>query len=226
VGLIRRLSDIRRQQIISHVDPHLMDEEKVLDWARSRHPHSKKKGFAYVTDDRFFVVWRGGSDTDVEVVDLTQVESWGLENEDGKPPVLCVKTSDVSLYVELRTASPSMTEGARAFVRNLARLVPRAAGPPDAEERFKAQTDVELLPHKRSASELTKRILVTILGGLLIIGAPLIAIVPGPWSILLVIAGLAILASEYDWAEDALDWAKNKYQKAKEKIKARRAARQ
>lgn len=226
MGLIRRLSDMRRQQIIGHVDPHLLDEEEVVDWARSRHPHNKKKGFVYLTDDRFLVVWRGGSEEESDVLDLNQVRSWGLENEVGRQPVLCVDGGGEPLYIELQTATPAMTEGARQFIRNLAALVPDNVGPPADAERFRADPNIELLPHKRSVADLTKRIIVTVLGAAMIIGAILIIPLPGPWSILVTIGGLAILASEYDWAEDALDWAKTKYQAAKDKIRARRATKQ
>jgi hypothetical protein len=45
---------------------------------------------------------------------------------------------------------------------------------------------------------------------------------PGPWSFVVTIAGLAILASEYDWARDALAWSKDRYKAVSNKIKARR----
>jgi hypothetical protein len=38
----------------------------------------------------------------------------------------------------------------------------------------------------------------------------------------LIIGGLAILASEYDWAEDIMNWTKEKTRRAKERLKARR----
>ena len=222
--MIRKLSDVRRQQIVSHVDPHLLDDEEVVDWARSRNPHTKKKGFVYLTRDRFLVVWRGGPEPETAVLDMNEVRSWGLKSEESSPPMLCVEGGGETLYIELQTATLSMTEGARRFVHHFASLAPEGLGPPPGEKHFEPNPDIRLLPHKRSVTDLTKRIVVTVVGVALIVGAILIIPLPGPWSILVTIGGLAILASEYDWAEDALDWARTKYQRAKEALRARRAA--
>lgn len=55
-----------------------------------------------------------------------------------------------------------------------------------------------------------KRIAVTVAGFVLLIVAALIIPVPGPWSILLAIVALSILASEYVWARRTLAFAKRK----------------
>ncbi|TCC25756.1 hypothetical protein E0H92_32340 [Kribbella speibonae] len=56
------------------------------------------------------------------------------------------------------------------------------------------------------------RIGVGVLGGILIIAAPLTGWLPGPGGIPLFIAGLAVLASEFEWAQRLLyrvkDWVK------------------
>ncbi|WP_427893080.1 PGPGW domain-containing protein [Kribbella sp. GL6] len=57
------------------------------------------------------------------------------------------------------------------------------------------------------------RIGVGVLGGLLLIAAPLTGWLPGPGGIPLFIAGLAVLASEFEWAQRLLyrvkDWVKS-----------------
>jgi Flp pilus assembly protein TadB len=60
-----------------------------------------------------------------------------------------------------------------------------------------------------------KRIAITVIGALLLIIAVAIIPVPGPWSILLAIVALSILASEYVWAERLLKRAKEKAEQAK-----------
>lgn len=63
----------------------------------------------------------------------------------------------------------------------------------------------------------TKRIVIFVVGaGLVLLGIALIPL-PGPFSIPLIIAGLAVLATEYVWAERMLDTAKEHATKAKEK---------
>ena len=60
-----------------------------------------------------------------------------------------------------------------------------------------------------------KRIAVTVAGFLLLIVAALIIPIPGPWSILLTVVALSILASEYVWARRLLAFAKQKTEQVK-----------
>jgi uncharacterized protein (TIGR02611 family) len=62
-----------------------------------------------------------------------------------------------------------------------------------------------------------KRIGISILGFVLVIGGLAMLVLPGP-GILVVIAGLAILATEYVWAQRALNFAKQKAEQAKNKV--------
>ncbi len=78
------------------------------------------------------------------------------------------------------------------------------------------------MKRRKTLVGMTRRILVTIGGVVMIVVAMLIIPLPGPWSILLTIAGLALLSSEYDWAQDILVWVKKKYEAAKEKIAQRK----
>ncbi len=66
-----------------------------------------------------------------------------------------------------------------------------------------------------------KRIAVTIAGFTLVLAGLVMLVLPGP-GILVVIAGLAILATEYVWAERALNLAKQKAQQAKDKVLRRK----
>lgn len=60
----------------------------------------------------------------------------------------------------------------------------------------------------------TKRAVIFVVGvALVLLGVALIPL-PGPFSIPLMIAGLAVLATEYVWAERALDTAKDKAKQA------------
>ena len=217
MGIERRLSEFRRKQIVGHVDPHLLDDEEVVDWARALNPETKGKGFVYLTDDRFLVAWRD-ENQEAAVVDLKEVTSWGLK-EDDPGPLLCVEGGDEKLFVQFRTGSRSMSESARQFIENLARLMPESAEKP---EGYGDEVDLSAAPAPRSAWSHARRITVTVLGVAMIIAAPLIAFFPGPWSILLVLAGLALLATEYEWAEDAQDWMRQRYRQARDAIRARR----
>jgi uncharacterized protein (TIGR02611 family) len=66
-----------------------------------------------------------------------------------------------------------------------------------------------------------KRIAVTVVGGVLLLAGLAFLVLPGP-GFVLIIAGLAILASEYVWAQRALNFAKDKARQAKDKVRRRR----
>jgi len=62
-----------------------------------------------------------------------------------------------------------------------------------------------------------KRIGVSIAGGVLVIAGLVMLVLPGP-GLLVIIAGFAILATEYVWAQRALNYAKRKASQAKDKV--------
>jgi len=62
-----------------------------------------------------------------------------------------------------------------------------------------------------------KRIAVTFIGFVLLLVGIVMIVTPGP-GILLIIAGLAVLATEYVWAERLLNLAKQKAAQAKDTI--------
>lgn len=66
---------------------------------------------------------------------------------------------------------------------------------------------------------LVKRSVVTIVGLLVVAGGIALLVLPGP-GILLVVVGLAVLATEYAWARDLLGTAKEKALKAQEEAVA------
>lgn len=223
--VLRYVSDQRRKQIHSYGDPHLAPGEEISDFARVRHPDSRKKGFAYMTDERVLIAWKG--EGDAISIELAKVQSWGVSHAHRGGPVLTLETPAGSARVQLLTSSRPMAEGVIRFLLLVAERVPKAAAVTlgEGQGSFDGRPHLAVQAEPRSVRELTKRIIVTVLGVALILGAIVIIPLPGPWSFLVTIAGLAILASEYDWAEDALDWVRTKYKRARDKIRARRQAR-
>jgi membrane protein implicated in regulation of membrane protease activity len=65
-----------------------------------------------------------------------------------------------------------------------------------------------------------KRIAVTVVGFVLLLAGIVMIVTPGP-GILLIIAGLAVLATEYVWAERLLNLAKQKAARARDAITRR-----
>jgi uncharacterized protein (TIGR02611 family) len=64
---------------------------------------------------------------------------------------------------------------------------------------------------------LVKRIIVTTVGTALLCVGIVLLVIPGP-GILLIIAGLAVLATEYLWAKSALDWTKARAKAARNRM--------
>ena len=67
-----------------------------------------------------------------------------------------------------------------------------------------------------------KRIAITIAGGAVILVGIAMLVLPGP-GLVVIIAGLAILATEYVWAERLLRMAKERALQAKDKVLRKRA---
>lgn len=66
-----------------------------------------------------------------------------------------------------------------------------------------------------------KRIAVFVVGVALLVAGLAMMVLPGP-GLLVIIAGLAVLATEFAWAEHLLDTAKEKAGQAKDAVTSRR----
>lgn len=66
----------------------------------------------------------------------------------------------------------------------------------------------------------SKRVAVLVVGGVLVLGGIAMLVLPGP-GLLVVIAGLAVLATEFAWAATLLDKAKEQAAKAGDAAKKR-----
>jgi uncharacterized protein (TIGR02611 family) len=230
VSSLVRLSELIAQQrdkeVLEHARPHLEADEDVVCWARARHPDSRQRGFAFVTDRKLLVVWQGRKEAPGAVA-WEDVRSWGVAHEEEAGPLLGVEFDRSNLFVRLPVTSRSTAGRVTRFLRNFAgqapsprwHLVRSGHG-----HRFRPEPG-EVRPARRSLSGHTKRVIATVIGLVLVVVGAAIIPIPGPWSLPVMLTGLAILASEYDWAEDVLDWSRHKARKAREKLKARRAER-
>jgi uncharacterized protein (TIGR02611 family) len=227
VRLVDLIAQQRDKEVLEHARPHLEGGEAVIHWARARHPEERHRGFAFITDRKLLVVWEGRAHAH-RAVGWGDIHSWGVDGQAGGGPVLGVEFDRRSLFLHFPVGSQRGATRVTRFLHKFARLAPqprwRLLKSPDHGRRFSPRP-VEVTPERRSISAHTKRVIATVVGLVLVaVGAAIIPI-PGPWSLPIMLAGLAILASEYDWAEDVLDWSKQKARKARDKLKARRAAR-
>ena len=226
-----RLSDLIAEQLekhaFSHARPHLELDEEVVHWARARHPEQRRHGFVYLTSHRLLVVWSGHHDGH-GAVPLRDVAAWGVDPRARGGPLLGIESSDSRIFVVMPVRNDTGAARVAAFLHKLARSAPRPRRrlrKPGHPRDFQSDPlQVEISREKLSPAELTKRTIITLIGLLLIFTGAVITPIPGPWSLPILLAGLAVLASEYDWARDVLEWVKAKSRSAKERLRARRAA--
>ena len=222
--LTDRLIEQRDKQDLMHVEPHLHGGEEVIGWVRAQHPEEQRQGYAYLTSRRMLVIWSSHADGHGAIA-WTDIHSWGVDDKAPGGPILGVEAAQQRVFVHIPVASRSTARRATHFLRKFARLAPKPRRRL-AHGRYAAldpDPAVIVTPARRSAGAQTRRVLIAVLGILLVAGGIVIAPIPGPWSLPLVLAGLAALASEFDWARDVSDWVKDKSRRAREKLRSRRS---
>ena len=225
-SLMDRLREQRDRHVLHHAAPHLVEGEEVYRWVRARHPERRWRGYAFLTSHKLLVVWRGHGEPLAS--DWDDVRAWGVSTEGPDGPRVALETPAGLLEFDLPVGSWGTARKVTACLGELAQSATQARGRPahGGVAAFEADPDVEIAPRRRSAGAQVKRLIVTVVGLIGIIGGVAISPIPGPWSIPLVLGGLALLASEYDWAEDVLDWVREFYRQARDKLRARQAARE
>ena len=66
----------------------------------------------------------------------------------------------------------------------------------------------------------TKRVVIAVVGATVILIGLTLLVLPGP-GLLIIIVGLAVLATEFAWAQGLLHKARERYELTKDKIRAR-----
>ena len=224
MGLRDRLEEQRNKSALSLAKPHLDENEAVVHWVRVKHPEARKESFAFATDDRLLICWQGRSGEDPQVFEWVDVETWGIEARDSGGPTVSVEGPGDMATVHLPTRSTRAAGRVSAFLHGIARLAPKPKRPPkkSGPGSFEVHEGIDVHRDRHTALGYTKRIVVTVLGVTLILFGLILGWLPVLPFWLPIIAGLAILASEYDWAKDLYDFLKDKYQDARKKIKSRR----
>jgi len=226
MALLDRLAQKRLDQITSYAHEHLDSDEHVRRWVRAKNPDGRGDGFIYLTEKHVVIHWRGRAESPGAIA-LPDVTSWGLDSEATGGPLLGIEGGDQVVFVKLPVETRVMAEHATDFVTEFARWTPEPESDFTHGEHlgdFKTDGDVLVEGRPKPISAHARRIGVTVLGVSLIFVGIIITPLPGPWSFLINIAGLAILASEYDWAKDILDWAREKYRAVAQKLKSRRSS--
>ena len=115
---------------------------------------------------------------------------------------------------------PEVEQGLAAALDALADLVEQPARLSGTVRLAQGRADRRLLPadptgRREAPHAVVKRFAVTILGGALLLLGLAMMVLPGP-GILVIVAGLAVLATEYVWAQRLLKRAKSQAEKVQE----------
>lgn len=221
---LSKLSETRRKHILSYVESHLDEGEAIVQWGRVRHPERKSQGFLFLTSLRCIIRWR--DEEAVRSYPWTEITAWGVNKDALRGPILIVETVDDEESAQLQIGTKALALGAGRVVRAFARLAPKEASNVKSADHHRIDPETQLIvaKEKLTPQALARRIIIGVVGVAVLIVALAIIPLPGPWSFILVIAAFALLAREFDWAEDTLDWIKDKYEKAKQKVRSSRSA--
>jgi uncharacterized protein (TIGR02611 family) len=225
VGLLSRIAQSREEQILSHAEPFLEEGEEVMHWVRARNFEGKRaRGFFYLTKVRVILCWTRGPGDDGGA-EWQQIEAWGVSRGSEGGPVIAVESETVAMCAQMPVMTAGMADEVRGFLRIFGEMAPfprrTLLTPSDRAGSFEPEGEVEVEAKRRSITEHTKRVLITVLGLVMVIGGMLITPLPGPWSFPIILGGLAVLATEYDWADDALDWMKRSSKQLADKVRGR-----
>lgn len=218
---LRRLCD---HIVLGHLRPLLDDDEPVLARLHVRSPNSGRRGVIAVTPARCLVHWAAREPG--TVIAWEALHGWGVEDRERGGPVLWLESADDAVAVQLPVSSGPHAEKASTLIGHVAAHAPRRVrrGGRSTEELGR-----RLPAERRTFRAHTRRVVVSVVGVLVILAGVLFAspFVPGPGA-LTVLAGLAILAREYDWASDVHLWLQHQIERAwawRARRKARRRAR-
>lgn len=225
MGLLKKLADFRERQILEHAEPFLDEGETVLSWVRTTRPNDSSRGFLFITEKRIVVSWSKLGPDENRAIEWGDIVAWGMSPDGERGPIFAIETDDALHHGHISVGTDGLVSNANRFLVHFVDKAPRSIRSltrvPDAGAY--RTTDLKIEREKRTVRKHTRRAIVTIIGLCLIVVAFLIGWIPGPWSIPLFIAGLAVLATEYDWADDFLTWVKTRYERTKAKLKARRS---
>jgi uncharacterized protein (TIGR02611 family) len=211
--------------VLGPLRPILDDGEQVAVWAHVSAPDEDRPGVVSLTRTRCLMAWNSRDESPAFVA-WDEVTAWYVERprEDGHDGAV------VTLMTEHRTIAFRLPLSSKARARKATRLVDQVAdlapAPSEPREDRSSEHSRRLRPERRGLRGHARRVAITIVGVLVVIVSAVFAspFVPGPGAITF-LAGLAILAREYDWARDIHVWFKRTFERVLAWLRARRQER-
>ena len=196
-----RLSGFRERLVLAPIVRLLDGDEEILAWAHASVPEVRAPGVLVVTNHncRLHVASSVIPDLSTPIAELS-----GFKLDRHHPEIVRVRIEgdDHEVDVELSLTNRVRSRSVGRVLSALTRM--KIAAP----ETFNPALTSPLPPMDRSMRHHARRIWITVLGVLVLLLSAAFAtpFVPGPGA-LTAVAGIAILAREYEWARDLHVWA-------------------
>ena len=196
-----RIRRFRERLALGPVVRYLDGDDEIVAWTHASLPDIRAPGILVVTKHYCLLHVATSQIPDI-ATPLSQLSGFALNRRN--PEVVRVRLSgeghevDVELSLTNRVRSRSLGRVLSALSRQ------QIAGP----ESFNPELTSPVPPMVRSMRHHARRVWVTVLGVLVLLVSAAFAtpFVPGPGA-LTAVAGIAILAREYEWARDLHVWA-------------------
>jgi uncharacterized protein (TIGR02611 family) len=217
--LRRPIARVRERMVLGQVRPLLEADEHVAAWAHVQAPGGEQPGLISLTPDRCLVHWSARQEA-TAIIRWDDLTRWELRRPDAAGSVLVLSAGTRSVEARLPLSNRTRARTATEVVDHVSRYAP-----PQAEATGNGSRSL-LRAERRGVRGYARRIVVTVVGVLVLVVSALFAspFVPGPGA-LTFLAGLAILAREYDWARDVHHWVKRKFERVWSWLRTRRAER-
>lgn len=194
------ISRLRERLVLGPIVRYLDGDDEVLAWTHANIPGTRAPGVLAVTNHHCVLHVATSAIPDM-FTPLPQMSSFKINRRN--PEVVRVRlVGPVEIDVELSLTSRVRS---RSVGRVLSALTSHHIAAP---ESFNPALTSPIPPMVRSVRHHARRVWVTILGVLVLMVSAVFAspFVPGPGA-LTAVAGIAILAREYEWARDLHVWA-------------------
>ena len=201
LGRMRRLPGFRERLVLGPILRYLDGDEEVLAWTHANVPEVRAPGVLIVTNHHCLLHVASSGTPDISTP-LSKLSAFQLNRRN--PEIVRVRLSGEEHELDVELSLTSRVRS-RSVGRTLSTLTRQQIAAPAA---FDPDLTSPVPPMVRSVRHHARRAWITVLGVLVLLVSAVFAspFVPGPGA-LTAVAGIAILAREYEWARDLHVWA-------------------
>ena len=207
--LRRGICNLRERMVLGPFRSHLDVDEPIQAWVHVV-GDGDRSGLLFVTERRC-LLHLGSIEHPPLAVSWAELTGWELARPASGSAGLTLGSGNERLDVRLPLTTAGQARKASEVVDRLHRSSTVATS--SQADRGDASGPIPLQPVQRGFRGHVRRVIVTVVGVLVLLLSALFAspFFPGPGA-LTFLAGLALLASEYDWARDVHTWVRRKFE--------------